>query len=366
MNKTCFLSMLLGCAFSCALLKTVSAAPNSQRPPVISGPIIKSDRVFPQAGELMVGEPIPLMTDLFNYARTGSIARKTKTAVYATVTIASAGPGFSASNSRTTYANGELTLAGEKGKEHFEGRLRVAHNSGDADAPFSISRAAFLKLRIYRNGRVSATYSVPIKKSSQTMSFVSDGADGFLWGRDASGSGNLISVAFAKSVSGETAAPPVSTPPPPAAPRGMKVRVGGEIRVTNSDDGVADRQVEMFGNVNFNGQERWNVRRSSARDQDKGDVILLDFMTVDVIFDDPSTWNLKVGGYLYDRDMTKSDVIIQGDDAMWNVTKYLNKIVSVDLKQMVETQSSKTTLYGDGDSENANVIIKASKLADIF
>lgn len=371
MNTIRFLPLFLsGCALSCALPKTTSAAPNTKRPPVVSGPIIRGGATLPKAGELMIGEPIPFMTDLFNYARTGTVARKTKTAVYATVTIASAQPGFNAGSSKTIYANGELVLAGEKGKEHFEGSLRVAQNSGDAAAPFRDSRGAFLKVRIYRNGRFSATYSIPLKSFTQRMSFVSNGADGFLWGRDTGGSGNLISIAFAKSVSGVSpAAPPTSTPPPPAAPRGMKVRVGGEIRVTNSEDGVADGNVEMFGFVNFNGQERWKIKRPSARDQHKGDVIPLDYMTVDVIFDNPSTWILNVDGYLYDRDAGRGESILHGDEYMWNpptsARKQTYKTFRVDLKQMIEAQSSQTTLYGDGESENANVIIKVRKLGDI-
>lgn len=364
-----FSSAFLAGALSCALLEPTRAAPNTQRGPV-SGPIRNGGRNLPEVGKVMVGEPIPLMTDMLNYARTGNIASGTKAAVYATIVIASSGSGFKAGSSKTSYANGALTLAGAKGKEHFEGRFLLAQNSGDASAPFRASRATYVKVRIYQNGRVSLTTTVPLKNASGVVTtFTSNGADGFLWGRDTTGSPRLISISFSKgtaSTSGKATPPPKPPEPPkPSAPRGMKVRVGGEIRVTNSDDGVADGTVEMFGDIAFNGQERWRVKRPSARDQNKGDVILLDPMTVDVYFDNASTSILKVTGTLRDRDMHKGEFVIKGDDAMWNIIPK-NHTFAVDLKQMVETQSGKTTLYGDGDSENANVVVTVSKLSDIY
>ncbi len=371
MNRNHFLSTaLLVSALSCTILGWVSAAPNTQRPPISSGPVLNGNRNLPPARNILNGNPIPLMMDMIGYARTGTIASGTKAAVYATVVIASAGSGYKAGSSKTSYANGVLNLVGAKGDEHFEGSFKLAQNSGDASTPFRVSSSTILKVRIYQSGRVNLTTSIPIKKSSSTMSFTSNGADGFLWGRATGGSPQLVSISFSKGTASTSRTVPMPPkpqpappPPQPSGPRGMKVRVGGEIRVTNSDDGVADGQVEMFGDVAFNGQERWRIKRSSARDQDKGDVILLDYMTIDVYFNDASTSMLAVTGSLRDRDINKGDTVIRGDDSMWNTTR--NNVIRVDLKQLVEFGNGRLTLYGDGDSENANVVIIARKISDI-
>lgn len=157
---------------------------------------------------------------------------------------------------------------------------------------------------------------------------------------------------------------PPPPPPPPSGPRGMKVRIGGEIRVTNSEDGVFDNTVEMFGEVFFNGKERWRIKRSSAQDRKKGHVELIDYMNVDVYFNDGSSQLLKVSGTLRDRDIKGGNVIIKGDDDMWNVVPRDNTIM-VDLKQMVENGTTRKTLYGDNNSENANVVIIVRKISNI-
>jgi|GEM_PF-3696258 len=374
MSKIRFPSMaLLAGALTCAHCALTSAAPNTQRPPIASERILNGNKNLPPVRNVLNGDPIPLMTDMMGYARTGTIASGTKAAVYATIVIASAGSGFKAGSSKTSYANGVLSLVGNKGDEHFEGSFNLAQNSGDASAPFRGSSGTILKARIYQNGRVSLTTSIPVKKSSSTMSFTSNGADGFLWGRVTGGETRLVSISFSKGTQStgrivpippKPPAPPPPPPPNPSSPRGMKVRVGGEIRVTNSDDGFADGQVEMFGEVYFNGQERWRIKRSSAQDYKKGAVIMLDFMTVDVYFNDASTMILKVSGSLRDRDINKGDIVIQGDDSMWNTTR--NSVINVDLKQLIEAQNGRVTLYGDGDSENANVVVTARKLSDIY
>ena len=364
MNTTRFFATgFLGIALCGATLKTASAAPNTQRP-IVVGPIIKSDRTLPQAGTLFIGEPIPLMTEMLDYARTGHIARGTKTAVYATVTITSAASGFTASNSRISYANGELSLGGKKGAEYFEGRLRIAHNSGNAAAPFHTSRGEFLKLRIYRNGRVSATYSVPIKKVSNAMSFVSDGADGFLWGRDAD-SKSLISVAFAKSVSGattlapaNTSTPHVSTSPPPSGPRGMKVRVTPSFVIMNSDDGIGffkkDMTIELFGSLYLGNKKSWSRSYSNELSATKGNVILGESVEAEIFYDNPASWRLKVNGSLQDSDKPSVD-----DDIVWQGNE------NVDLKAAVEQQNGRIVLKGQADDEYADLRLKVEKIADI-
>ena len=44
-----------------------------------------------------------------------------------------------------------------------------------------------------------------------------------------------------------------------AAPRGARMLVRSYFSVTNSDDGALDRNVEVFGTVNYNGSTVWSV-----------------------------------------------------------------------------------------------------------
>ena len=164
-----------------------------------------------------------------------------------------------------------------------------------------------------------------------------------------------------------------------ANPRGMKVRVRSFFTVTNSDDGVADNVVEVYGNVAFNSQRVWNVTRDNARSIDnkpnpnypdvmttgpQNNEIQTSSRTFDVIFDSSTTWNLIVTGYMHDRDKG----VLNKDDGMWNPFK-MPQVVNI--KRMADKlkrrgQEQYFTLAGDRDSENANLTLVVSKVGDIY
>ena len=76
--------------------------------------------------------------------------------------------------------------------------------------------------------------------------------------------------------------------------------------------------------------------------------------TFDLIFNDPSPWNVIVTGFMLERDKG-------GDDAMWNP---LRMPLVVNLKEMYDKRKP-IVLAGDRDSESADVVIKVKKFADI-
>lgn len=283
-------------ALSCTLFgaspETALAKPQMQRMPTEVGQISKSPRTIQNIGDLIVGEPVAYVTDALNYAKIGRARGVTRTAVYATVVITS--PTFYSKPGRSSvaYANGILNLVGKTGSEYLVGDLNVIRNGGDLSSPFQGMTFSDLstRLTIRRDGFVSIRTTIKGRRSSrvETTSFKSNGADGFLWGIDPNnGKPQLISVMLSKSVFPLPGAQPANAPaeptsaPPAAVPRGMKVKVSGQIRVTNSDDGIAfmgnpDNTVEMFGTVKLNNHDAWNVGREKAGDHIKGDVIPFD------------------------------------------------------------------------------------------
>lgn len=164
-----------------------------------------------------------------------------------------------------------------------------------------------------------------------------------------------------------------------ANPRGMRVRVRSFFTVTNSDDGVADNVVEVYGIVNFNGQQVWRVARDNARSIDnkpnpnspdvattgpQNNEIETSSRTFDVVFGSSSTWNLIVTGYMNDRDKG----VLNKDDGMWNP---FNIPQVVNIKRMADKlkrrgQEQYFTLAGDRDSESADLTLVVSKISDIY
>lgn len=149
----------------------------------------------------------------------------------------------------------------------------------------------------------------------------------------------------------------------PRKPRGMRLRVRGYFDVTNSDDGFRDNDVEVFGIVNLNGQPIWKVARQNAVNAtNKGRKIYTSDRTFDVIYDNPSTWNLIVSGYMNDRDSGSKD------DAMWNsysIPRVIN-LKKVSDRLTVIGDGEESTLLGDRDSESADLHLFFTRSSDIF
>ncbi len=351
-------------------LSGATVRPQIKRAPSKSGAVVNSEilkgQTFPPM-EMLVGAPIPLMTEMLNYAKIGRVGNGAKTAVYATVVITSAESRIKPGRSGVKYLHGMLSLMGNSGREYFAGNLDVANNFGGVATPFlaNTSRDSSTRISIFRDGRVSMLSKfrgVNKKMESYTNSFTSDGSDGFLWGRDTSdGTTRLISVALAKSVfplgGAQTAAPP-SAPTAPAGPRGMRVRVTPSFKVMNSDDGMGffkkDMTVELHGSLYLGSKKAWNRNWDNELSATKGNVIRGDSTEVEIFYDNPASWRLRVSGELEDSDMPSinSDIMWKGDE-------------NVDLKAAVEQQGGQVVMKGQSGDEYADLRLKVEKIADI-
>ena len=80
------------------------------------------------------------------------------------------------------------------------------------------------------------------------------------------------------------------------------------------------------------------------------DIIFVKTMTFDIIYNDPSTWKLRLKGFMSDYDKGSDD------DAMWNPKR---REIVIDLKSAFDRsgiyRGIKYTLPGDRDSENADL-----------
>lgn len=153
-----------------------------------------------------------------------------------------------------------------------------------------------------------------------------------------------------------------------AAPRGARLLVRSYFSVTNSDDGALDRDVEVFGTVNYNGSTVWSVAsknaiRASEKDKDRNAFLYTNTKGryFNVIFNDSKTWNLVVTGFLNDYDKASKN------DAMWNPFS-MPRIVN--LKQInagfpMSKRSGLYTLPGDHDSESADLVMVINWAGDI-
>ena len=146
-------------------------------------------------------------------------------------------------------------------------------------------------------------------------------------------------------------------------PRGAHIFVRSYFNVTNSDDGVADRTVEVYGNVRFNGSTMWNVSSKNAiraTEHDKTHIYTRGRF-YDVIFNDPKTWNMIVTGFLNDHDK------LSKDDAMWNP---LGLPLVVNIKDLFPRNKTVVprvfTLAGDHDSESADLVLEVGWNTDIY
>lgn len=160
-------------------------------------------------------------------------------------------------------------------------------------------------------------------------------------------------------------AAPVAKPSasPCANPRGVRVTIGSYFDVKDSSDGFSDNEVEVFGNVQFNGQPVWDVARKHAIDatSGRGSLITLSQRTFEVIYNDSSTWNLSVTGYMNDRDRGSHD------DTMWNPQKTIRLINIKRLSERYQQRhDSIAILRGDQKSESADLVFRIVKSEDIY
>lgn len=164
------------------------------------------------------------------------------------------------------------------------------------------------------------------------------------------------------------AAPVAKSSSPCANPRGVRLTIRSFFRVTNSADGFHDDEVEVYGYVHFNRQPVWRVARGNAidavddaTDRDRRKIIHTSMRTFDVIYDNPSTWKLRVDGYLKDRDRGSDD------DVLWNPR---NEIRELNMRSMYEQRKAGgNNLYflgGDHKSESADLTLVIVRSTDIF
>ncbi len=157
--------------------------------------------------------------------------------------------------------------------------------------------------------------------------------------------------------------PPIKAAKSSCAPRrGVRLTIYGFWSVSNAEDGFRDNNVEMFGAVNFNGQNVWRVSKQNAiSSKDRRNSINTASRTFDVIFDNPATWTLRVNGFLYDFDKGSDN------EPMWNPRQ---QVRNVNIKRMNEQsearRDARVYLPGDRDSESADLVILISKSEDIF
>lgn len=151
-----------------------------------------------------------------------------------------------------------------------------------------------------------------------------------------------------------------------ANPRGIRFNVRCYFRVTNAIDGGRDNEVEMYGNVSFNGQSVWNVEKGNAisavRDLKKE--IPVGERTIDVLFNRSTMSKLKIDGFLRDHDAGSE---MGGGDAMWNPSR---RTLVLDIKKVYDGDARLRPygMYisqGDRDRESADLIFIITKVSDI-
>ncbi len=145
-------------------------------------------------------------------------------------------------------------------------------------------------------------------------------------------------------------------------PRGVRLSIYSYFVVTNSEDGVRDRDVEVYGYYNVNNKRLWTVQK---KNRIEGCVpyrrIVAGWYDHEVMFDRPSSWTIVLNGYVKDYDAGSDD------DGMWNAG---NLPRTVNLKAMYEQQQrnlkAQMTLAGDRKSENADLTLELGRSTLIY
>lgn len=146
--------------------------------------------------------------------------------------------------------------------------------------------------------------------------------------------------------------PPRSSNQP--QPRGVRLSVYSYFVVTNSEDGVRDRDVEVYGYLNINAKRIWTVQKKNRIEGCRPyRRIVAGWYEYEVMFDKPSSWTLLLNGYAKDYDAGSDD------DGMWNPR---NIPRTVNIKHLYEkqqrSQKAALTLAGDRQSENADLVLE--------
>lgn len=145
-------------------------------------------------------------------------------------------------------------------------------------------------------------------------------------------------------------------------PRGVRLAVHSYFVVTNSEDGVRDRDVEVYGYLNINDKRIWAVKKQNRIEKCVPyRRINAGWYDYEVMFDKPAGWTLKLNGYLKDYDRGSDD------DGMWNpmnIPRFAN------IKDLYEKQRNNQiaslTIRGDRDSENADLVLELGPCTLIY
>lgn len=153
-------------------------------------------------------------------------------------------------------------------------------------------------------------------------------------------------------------------PPRSSSPqaRGVRLSVYSYFVVTNSEDGVRDRDVEVYGYLNINDKRIWAVQKKNRIEGCRPyRRIVAGWYDYDVMFDKPAGWAIKLNGYAKDYDAGSDD------DGMWNpmnIPRFAN------LKDLYEKQQryqkASLTIPGDRSSENADLVLELGKSTLIY
>lgn len=155
----------------------------------------------------------------------------------------------------------------------------------------------------------------------------------------------------------------ITIPAPQGNPRGIRLKVRCHFRVTNAMDGSRDNEVEMYGEVRFNGQSVWNIAKANAISavRDLNGKIEVAERTFDVIYGRSATSQLKIDGFLRDRDEGSET----GDDAMWNPQKR-TLVLDIGKVYSFKNLNGTYTFQGDRNGESADLVFVVSKDSDIY
>ena len=144
--------------------------------------------------------------------------------------------------------------------------------------------------------------------------------------------------------------------------RGVRLSVHSYFVVTNSEDGVRDRDVEVYGYLNINDQRIWAVKKKNRIENcTPYQRINAGWYDYEVMFDKPAGWALKLNGYVKDYDAGSDD------DGMWNpgnIPRFAN------IKDMYEkqrlNQKAEMTVRGDRSSESADLVLELGESKLIY
>ena len=317
-------------------------------------------RALPTVSKLENGE-ISLIREAIDHAKLGKLGPGVDAAVYATVIVSQPNSVQPANSNNVLYAHGQIFPAGSGAGERLKGTLKLLGVSPSAGnpAPKINDNNQQLDFSLDPKGQGSVLWKLNDKaflgRPAATIDFGSTSK--LLFAETPYfGSGSVVTVRLSNSISPlqieEPKAPPKPAPAPAAKPRGARIRVDTVIKTTNSADGVNDNACEMAGHIKLGGVSIVDTATMTTYAGFKHNGIP---RTFDVYFDQPETILLTLSGYLKDSDEWSSD------DTMWNATG-----TQVNLKKLFEANGATFEIPGDRNSESADLLLSASKIADLY